>query len=105
MFLLGFISCIAFFLSFFLSLNGIQVSSLIQSLAANSDGVWCLFECMKCLLPVLFQALEADIVWVSSRVFTKVKRFIHVSESAGHTFTGQDDREKNESVSIEVELS
>lgn len=88
-FLLGFIS-----IFFFLPLNGIQVSSTIQSLAANSDRPGCLFECMKCLSPVLFQTLEADIVCERSRLLSKVQSFVHVSESTGQTFTGQEDRER-----------
>lgn len=56
----------------FLPLNGIQVSSMIQSLAANLDRLWCGFERVKCLSSVFFQTLEADIIWVCSRLFSKV---------------------------------
>ncbi len=78
---------------------------MIQSLAAKSDRL-CVCECMKCLSPVLFQTLEADIVWACSRLFSKGKSVIHVDESARQTLTGQEDREKKQkSVSMEVELS
>lgn len=38
--------------------------------------------------------LQADSVWVCSRVFSKVKRVVGVGESTGGTFTGEEEKEK-----------